>query len=237
MKNTLNIIFLILSSLAFGQEKYDNEKLIENTLKYLNIKKENCFSKFIKTKKITESESIILIPVFAEKGNGYITLNGYILIVNNKNGKIKSHFSEKESWFSDAVRIDNIQIIYKPYQISKDYETIGVVIDYYGSSRANPYSSKELSLFYRKGKKLIRVLKDYSIYSSNGETNGMNSAEFIEHKKTIEPIINSQTKFFNLKVIDSIIKTESKNGEQTKIKKSNKVEQLKFMNGKYKNVL
>jgi len=65
----------------------------------------------------------------------------------------------------------------------------------------------------------------------------MNSAEFIEHKKTIEPIINSQTKFFNLKVIDSIIKTESKNGEQTKIKKSNKVEQLKFMNGKYKNVL
>lgn len=34
MKNTLNIIFLILSNLAFGQEKYDNEKLIENIENY-----------------------------------------------------------------------------------------------------------------------------------------------------------------------------------------------------------
>ena len=235
MKKLLFIIFSIITVISYAQEKQIN--LVENTLKYLNIKKENCFSKFIKNKKITESESIILIPEIAEKGNGYITLNGHILIVNNKNGKIKSHFSEKESWFSDAVRLDNIQIIYKPYKISKDYETIGVVIDYYGNSRANPYSSKELSLFIRKEEKLIRVLKDYSIYSSNGETNGMNSGEFVEHKKTIEPIINSQTKFFNLKVIDSIIKTESKNGVQIKIKNSNKVEQLKFINGKYKNVL
>ncbi|WP_347174551.1 hypothetical protein [Polaribacter uvawellassae] len=235
MKKLLFIIFTTFSVISYAQENTIN--LVENTLKYLKIKKENCFTKFIKNKKITESESIILIPEIAEKGNGYIILNGHILIVNNKSGKIKSRFSEKESWFSDAVRLNNIQIIYKPYKISKDSETIGIVIDYYGNSRANPFSSKELSLFIRKEEKLIRVLKDYPIYSLNGETNGMNSGEFVEHKKTIEPIINSQTKFFNLKVIDSIIKTESKNGVQTKIKKSNKVEQLKFINGKYKNVL
>lgn len=235
MKKLLFILISTIVVISYAQEKPIN--LVENTLNHLKIKKKNCFTKLIKNEKISELESIILIPEIAEKGDGYIILNGHILIVNNKNGKIKSHFSEKKSWYSDAVRIDNIQIIYKPYKISKDSETIGVVIDYYGSSRANPYSSKELSLFIRKGVKLIRVLKDYSIYSSIGETNGANSGEFVEHRKTIEPIINSETKFCNLKVIDSIIKTESKDGVQTKIKNSNKIEQLKFINGKYKNVL
>jgi hypothetical protein len=235
MKRLLLLVILNLTINSCAQEK--SIDLVQNTLNKLNIKKENCFTKFIINQKISKSESIILIPEINEKGNGYITLNGHILIINSKNGEIQSSFSEKESWFSDAVRLENIEILYKPYKISKDSETIGVVIDYYGSSGANPYSSKELSLFIRKGEKLIRVLKGYSIYSSNGETNGANSGEFVEHKKTIEPIINSQTKFFNLKVIDSIIKTESKDGVQTKIKNSNKVEQLKFINGKYKNVL
>jgi len=235
MKRLLLLVILSLTINSCAQEKVID--LVENTLNKLKIKKENCFTKFIINQKISESESIILIPEINEKGNGFMIINGHILIVNSKNGEIQSSFSEKESWFSDAVRLDNIEILYKPYKISKDSETIGVLIDYYGNSRANPYSSKELSLFFRKGEKLTRVLKDYPIYNSNGETDGMGNGEIIEHKKTIEPVINSKTKFFNLKVIDSIIKTESKNGIQKTIKDSIKIEQLKFISGKYKNVL
>ena len=187
--------------------------------------------------KISESESVLVIPEIAEKGEGYTILNGHILIVKNKDGHIKSRFFEKKSWFSDAVRLEKINVIYQPYKISKDTETIGILINYYGSSRANPYSSEELSLFVRNGEKLDRVLRDYPIQRFNGETDGMNNGIFVKHRKTIEPNINSTAVFFELKVTDSIKRTEYKNGIEKVIDKSEKIEKLKYVNGEYKNVL
>ncbi len=235
MKKMLLIIISVFTLNSCAQEK--SIDLIESALMNLKIKKTECLTDFIVEQKISESESIIVIPEIAENGEGFITLNGHILIVNNKNGKIISRFSEKESWFSDAVRLEKIEVVYQPYKISKDSETIGILIDYYGSSRPNPYSSKELSLFVRNGEKLERVLKDYSIQRLNGETDGINNGVFVKHKKTIEPNINSKTDFFDLKVIDSIIKTESTDGIEKIIEKTEKIEKLKYENGKYKNVL
>ncbi len=235
MKKLLLIIISSFTLNSCAQEKPID--LVESTLNNLNIKKENCLSEFIKYEKITQSESIILIPEIAEKGNGFITLNGHLLVINNKNGKIKSRFSENDTWSSDAVRLENIEVSYQPYKIAKNSETIGILIDYNGNSRPNPFSSKELSLFVRNGEKLERILKDYSIYRLNGETDGMNSGEFVEHKKTLEPIISSKTKFYDLKVTDSIIATESTKGIEKIIEKSIKIENLKYSNGKYKNVL
>jgi len=65
----------------------------------------------------------------------------------------------------------------------------------------------------------------------------MNSGEFVKHKKTIEPNINSKTEFFDLKIIDSIIKTELTDGTEKTIEKSEKIEKMKYENGMYKNVL
>jgi hypothetical protein len=235
MKNTLLILILAFSLNSYSQEK--SFDLIEITLNYLKIKKENCLTEFIKNQKITESESIILIPEIVEKRDGYLTLNGHLIIVNNKNGKIKSSLSEKELWHSDALRLENIEVKYQPYKISKNFETIGIFINYSGSSRVNPYSSKELSLFVIKGEKLVKVLKDYPLYQFYGETNGMGNGEFEEHKKDIVSNLNSKSKFYNLTVADSIIKTESKEGIEKIIEKSKKIEYLKYENGKYKNVL
>ena len=235
MKKLLLIIISVFTLNSCAQEKSIN--LIESALMNLKIEKIECLTEFIVEQKISESESIIVIPEIAEKREGYIVLNSHILIINNKNGNVKSRFSEKGSWFSDAVRLEKIEVVYQPFKISKDSETIGILIDYYGSSRSNPYSSKELTLFLRNGEKLERILKDYSIQRLNGETDGMNSGIFIKHKKTIEPNINSKTEFFNLKVTDSIIKTESTDGTEKIIEKSEKIEKLKYENGKYKNVL
>jgi len=235
MKKLLLILISTFTLSSCSQEKTID--LIDSTLSNLKIKKEKCLTEFIKNQKITESESIILIPEIADKGDGFITVNGHILIVNNKNGKINSRFSEKESWYSDAVRIENIDVKHQPYQISKKSKTIGILIEYHGSSGSNPYSSKELSLFIRNGEKLERVLKDYPIYTINGETNGINSGDFVEHKKVIEPNIHSKTKFFDLKITNSIIKTQLTEGTEKTIEKSEKIENLKYKNGKYKNVL
>lgn len=70
---------------SFAQEK--SIDLIESTLINLKITKENCLTEFIKNQKITETESIVLIPEIAENGDGYIILNGHIVIVNSKTEK------------------------------------------------------------------------------------------------------------------------------------------------------
>lgn len=92
-------------------------------------------------------------------------------------------------------------------------------------------------MFVRNGEKLVQVLKDYALYRLNGETDGMNNGEFEEHKKIIEPNINSESEFFDLIVTDSIIRTQSTEGIEKIIESSGKIETLKYLNGKYKNVL
>lgn len=235
MKKIILILISFFTLNSYTQEQQID--LIEITLSNLKIKKENCLTKFIKNQKITESESIILIPEIVENGDGYLMLSGHLLIVNSENGEIKSSFSERESWYSDAVRLENIEVKYQPYEISKNSETIGILIDYSGSSRVNLYSSKELSLFVRKGEKLVQIMKDYPIYQFNGDTDGMGSGEYEEHKKNIEPNLNSKSEFFNLTVTDSIIKSQSTEGIEKIIEKSRKIKNLKYENGKYKNVL
>ena len=235
MKKLLLILISTFTFSSYAQEK--SIDLVQIALSNLNIKIENCLSEFIIQQDISESESVIVIPEIAEKGDGFMTLNGHLLILNKKNGKVKSRFSEKESWNSDAIKLENIEVVYQPYQLTKNSETIGVLIDYNGASRPNPYSSKELSLFIRNGKKLVSVLKDYSIYKLNGETDGLNSGEFVEHRLIIQPNLNSKSEFYDLNIIDSIIKIQSMEGSEKIIKKSKKIKNLKYENGKYKNVL
>ena len=61
----------------------------------------------------------------------------------------------------------------------------------------------------------------------------MNNGEFIEHKKTIEPETESKTKFYDLKIIDSIIKTESSFKSEKILDRSQKIEYLRYENGTY----
>ncbi|MET6990802.1 hypothetical protein [Sediminicola arcticus] len=232
------LLLFLISTYTFSscaQEK--SIDFVQSALSNLNIKIENCLSEFIIQKDISESETVIVIPEIAHKGDGYMTLNGHLLILNRKNGKIKSRFSEKDSWNSDAIKLENIEVVYQPYQLTKNSETIGVLIEYNGGSRPNPYSSTELSLFIRNGEKLVCVLKDYSIYRLNGETDGMSIGEFVEHRLIIRPNLNSKSEFYDLNIIDSIIKIQSMEGTEKIIEKSKKIENLKYENGKYKNVL
>jgi len=228
--------FLVLTLNSYAQKKSIN--LIDSVLNDLKIKKAECLTKFILKQNISISESVIFIPKIAEKDEeGDFTLDAYLLIVNNQNGKIKSIFSKTDCWYSDAVQIENVSVIYQPYRISKKSETIGILIEYNGSSRINPYSSKELTIFERKGKIIKRVLEDFPIYTLNGENDGNSNGEEIEHIKFIKPKIDSKIKFYNLKVTDSIIKTEYNDGFEKIIDKTEKIEKLEYKNGKYKNVL
>lgn len=232
MKKWTLILLLSFNLTSHAQESPQN--LVDKVLTILKIEKEACLTDFIIEKPISDSESIILIPEVLNKEE-YISINAHVLIVNRTNSEIKSRFFEKESWYSDAIRLNKIEVIYQPYIISQNHETVGIVIDYYGSSRVNPYESTELSLFVRNGATLERVLKDYSISQLNGETDGMSSGEYIEHKKTISPIINSLSKFYDLSITDTITTTVMEDGTEKSVKTVTTTETLKYKNGEYKN--
>lgn len=234
MKSLL-ILFVAIATLNTCAQK-EPVNLVDSILKTLNIEKSDCLTDFIRVKQISEFESVVLIPEIEQDKDGLLTLNGHLLIVNSKNGEIKSQFSEKEIWFSDALRLEEIEITQQPYEISKDAETIGILIHYNASSAVNPYNTKELSLFLRNGEKLERILKDYKTYSFGGETDGNSNGEFLENIKTITPKTNSSSGFFNLKVTDSIIKTQATRDTLIAIEKSVKTEVLKYQNGIYQPV-
>ncbi len=232
MKKWTLILLLSFNLTSYTQERPQN--LVDKVLTILKIEKEAYLADFIIEKPISDSESIILIPEVLEKEE-YISINAHVLIVNRTNAEIKSRFFEKESWYSDAIRLNKIEVLYQPYIISQNHETVGIVIDYYGSSRVNPYESTELSLFVRNGATLERVLKDYSISQLNGETDGMSSGEYIEHEKTISPIINSLSKFYDLSITDTITTTVMEDGTEKSVKTVITTEILKYKNGEYKN--
>lgn len=234
MKNLYLILISIITLNACNKKKPTN--LVDSVLSNLKINETECWSEFIIEQRLSKSESIVFIPKIKKYGEGK-TIDAYLLIVNNKTGEIESRFTKKDCWFSDAVRLENIKIIYKPYKISEESETIGILTSYYGSSRVNPYSSKELSIFERKGEYLKRILEDFPTYTLNGENNGNSNGEYIEHKKTIKPQVNSKTEFYDLKVIDSIIKIEYEEGIKKIIEKLEKTESLEYIDGIYKNVL
>ncbi|MCC1485102.1 PA3715 family protein [Winogradskyella immobilis] len=231
MKEIAYLLFSFVSLISFSQENSIN--ILDKLLVDLSINKDSCRVDLITTKPISESEIVFIIPEIEEKGEEYQFLNGYILIVDKKSGAIVSRFYEKKLWVSDAVKLYKIEIKYQPYKISDRYETIGILNTYYGSSRINPYESIELSLFYRKNDELIPVLKDFSIYRITGETNGLDNEVFETHKKTIYTDKKSEIGFYNLRIVDSIIKMKSNEENQRITDKSNKIQVLEFKTGIY----
>lgn len=230
MKFILRIIILLFASTALAQ--MSSLELLEKALNQLEINVENVEMRFLSEMVISDSETILVFPEIAEQGEQYAIYNSHILIVDSKDGSIKSRFSRAEEWFSDALGIQAIEILFEPYQISNEYKVFGILIDYYVNSRANPYSSKNLSLFAIKEDKLERVLNDYIIYQYRGETNGMGDGEFEELIATIQAI-KSELTFQDLRINKAIQKTEIEDGVEKLIDTSKSTETLKFENGQY----
>ena len=241
MKNILLTIFVFLSVLNFSYSQ--NSQLIDKVLANLELKKEDCYEKFIRQKELPNSslESIVIIPKISElnREEGIIIMDTYVLIVEKKTGEIKNTFFEKESLFSDAMVLEDIIIDSTDYKIGDKVRAFGIRIKYYGSSRVDPLSYESLSLFIADKEKLKQVLKDYPLFKMNGQTNGNCNGIFEQHKKIITITDNQTNGYYNLKITDSVTKSESTENdcERNIIEEKEKIELLKYENGKYKNVL
>ena len=233
-KILLIIIFLTFSINLFGQE---NEKLIEKTVELIGIKKSDIFFK-LATKQEFENGILVVIPEIAEKGEGYILFNSHLIFIDKNTFKIKAKFSQKKDWYSDAVRIDKISIEKKTYDLNKSSIVFGLLFEYSGGGRANPFYGTEWSLYELKKDKLNRLLKRFTIQSSFGETDTTCKGNFEKHSKNIEFQIKEPENYADIKITDTINKYSlNENCEEISQKTELKTETLRYKSGKYKNVL
>jgi hypothetical protein len=88
---------------------------------------------------------------------------------NTERAKIVSRLFEEAALAEDAVRIAEIKVDTARYLLAPDARAFGLRILYQGSSRANPFSSENLSLYLPRGPKLAKVLDKLEMTLERGE--------------------------------------------------------------------
>jgi len=220
-------------------------ELVDLVLNELQIKKEQCKLEFVVEKVIPQNpdESIMVIPeIFIEEEEEYyFELNSYILIVDNKTGKIKHEFFESHKtngWISDAIQLTDITIDTAPYLIKKGKRAFGIKVRFLGSSKPNPYGSEMLSLFIKDGKTLTRVLNNFEVNADSGEWDTTCSGNFYNVKKILIISDNGTNEYRDIIIKNQVTETEAFVDKKGKcdwdIKKSTVKTALKFTGDMYK---
>lgn len=238
MKKLITFLFyLIINFCAYGQTELTNNFAV--VLKKLNIKREDCYQDLVVEKILpySKDKSVLVIPKIVEHDEGFFILDSYIVIVDNGSGKILNLFHEDKAWTSDAVSLETIVIDFAPYKLNSTTRAFGIRTRYSGSSRPNPYSVEYISLFYPENNKLIRVLKDFTIYSYTGEWDTNCNGEFYSENKFLI-ISDEKTNNFNNIISKVTYTTITRTFENDDCKDEEKVEKktgvLKFKEGEYK---
>lgn len=188
------------------------EESIKNTvinnldLDKLNVKTDLIVQKFIKD----SNETIVVIPEIVEEAEEYFSLNTHIVIYNNQTSKITHQYfesSKTNDWVSDAIRLDGITIEKMNYRVKENTHAFGISVDYFGSSRVNPYYKKSLSLFVKENGKLINILHNYNFEVNTGEWNGACEGEFHDEKTEFIFTTDKTNDYFDIIVKKTITKT------------------------------
>ncbi len=231
MKSILMIFLLTLAFNCLGQ--VESFLLIEQTAKKIGIKNSDIFFQSSVLQDF-ENHILIVIPEIAEVGEGYMILNSNIILIDKKAGAIEAVYKGEKAWYSDAVRIDQIEIEPTIYQLNKTNVAFGLKVFYANQSRPNPTSSIELSLFAFDGEKLNPVLKDFPISQYYGETDTTCKGTFKIHTKELEVSNIYTNKYADLEFINLTELYElDEDCEKTFIESIKKIETLKFKDNQY----
>lgn len=95
-------------------------------------------------------------------------------------GRVEQHVYESAAIESDAVRFEGLSLDTARYNLTPTLRAFGVRASYVGSSRVNPFSSTELSLYVLDGAKPRKVLNKLEVQRSGGEWDGNCQGEFYD---------------------------------------------------------
>jgi hypothetical protein len=196
-----NGFFALLCCFQFSFSQ--NADHLDKVLKQLKFKKSEIDLEHF-TQKILpydKQKSVLVIPKYASEVTvDYFELDAYIVLVNNSTGKIICKFVEPNAWTSDAVMLTAISIDTGLYLLNKTTRAFGVRVSYTGSSRPNPFSETNLSLYIMDKSSLKPVLKNYTISKSRGEWDTNCAGEFEDSNSTFE-IDKMQNHNFNAIIV------------------------------------
>ncbi|SEE66901.1 hypothetical protein SAMN04487765_3706 [Tenacibaculum sp. MAR_2010_89] len=220
------------------------EELIDSVIEQLNLdlSKVNTDLLVTKTMPNNSQEIIMVIPAYADTNNDehHFELNSHIVIVNSNTGKITHKYfesSQTNGWVSDAIQLREITIDTAPYLVSKNNRAFGVKVHYYGSSKANPYSNKTISLFIKSKNKLKKLLHNYDVMNYGGEWNTECVGEFTDVKNTLIMSKEKTNEYFDIMIKSKVTEIENSVGENGECdsneKTTTKSVVLKFNGEKY----
>lgn len=230
--NRYSLILLLLTLNSYGQ--LTEKQLVNNALEQLGISETDVFENFLSVRNFG-SETLLAIPVVAEEGDGYLIFDAYLVLAENATGKIVSKYIGKEEWSSDAVRLLEISIVPKIYELGDSKKAFGVEKSYEGSSRPNPFSSTVLSLYEKQDDNLVPVLKDFQVKYYGGETDTHCNGDYETHTKTLAVADSAVNGYADLKILNLIeigVSTDEV-CEQTVIETREEIQVLKFRNDRY----
>ncbi|MCU7615780.1 hypothetical protein NZ698_01100 [Chryseobacterium sp. PBS4-4] len=234
----LTTLLLTIITLMLSAQEYDKGRYTK-VLNQLKLSSTQIHNELYTEKKMPNAENsfIIVVPVL----QGKLEVDGFsvkntILITDNE-GIIKNKYIDPTEFGSDAIMLQSFTIDTGLYNLNSNVRAFGIIAEYYGSSRPNPYSSSNLSLFYPDGKTLKKVLDGYNLKTFSGEWDTNCSGEF-EGDTSVIIVDQAKTNgFANLKIKTESTKTISKelNGECSEdIKSKISYKTLKFNKSTYK---
>jgi hypothetical protein len=111
--------------------KAAQEQLYTRVLAQLQLEEDSVNTELITTKKLSDSLIVMVVPKIADQertewGNGAVTYDAYVVLVNYFTGTIQSVFREADAWISDAVMLQDITIDTAPYQVNDQTRAFGI---------------------------------------------------------------------------------------------------------------
>jgi hypothetical protein len=245
MKSNLKFIFFLvfgfISSIAFSQVK--DTLLLTKVLKELKLNANEIHMQLTSDKVLPFStdKTFFVIPKYKtnekdDYDHYFYEFDAYLIIADNVNGKILNTFFEPNAWTSDAINIEGIDIDTGLYNLNKKTRAIGIRVNYSGSSRPNPYSQTDLSLFIPENNKLNRILKDFPISEFYGEWDLNCSGELTTTNSLIHIDSLKNNGFYNLIIktkTEKTIKTPINNDCIEKVNTYQSTKKLKFDGKEY----
>lgn len=196
-----NGFFALLCCFQFSFSQ--NTDHLDKALKQLKFKKSEIDLEHFAQKVLPydKQKSVLVIPKFAsEVSDDYFVFDAYVIVVDNATGKIISKFVEPNAWTSDAIRLTDISVDTGLYLLNKTTRAFGVRVSYTGSSRPNPFSETNLSLYIMDKSSLKPVLENYTISQTRGEWDTNCAGEFEDSNSTFE-IDKMQNHNFNAIIV------------------------------------
>lgn len=232
--------YLLLLLLAVNGTLFSQSTLVSKAIVSLKLDKNKVDMDLVEEKILPNKKEVtlLIIPVKEEETEDFFTINTWIVLMNNKTSKIVAKKTMEIQ--SDAIRFIEFRIDTAPYMLTKTKRAFGIRMIYEGSSRPNPYSVEEISLFIEEKGQLIEVLQNYEIDTYQGEWDTNCEGEFTGTSKILIISTKATNGYFDITVNHSISTDTNyldENGEcQTKMAKSTKKTTLKYQNKKYSEV-